>query len=332
MIAQLKNLILKILRQILAQVGGVLLSTKVYGGLLSQRALAVHQLTQINSLNLEPGLTGLIFSKDRALQLYSLLFTYFKLVKNPAPLFVIYNASTGDHEKSYLEIAQALNEISIPVILVKEQKSFRETLLQVLDRIKTKNIFCLVDDIIFIRSVDLALAAKINPLESILSLRHSPHLRRSYTANAEQAPPNFRPSTRHPILLEFNWFEKGHEWSDPWSVDGQILATAELKSLSQICQFKAPNTYEGELKSFNDLCRNRLGLCYSESKILNLPINRIQNEVLNRSGNISPEVLLQHWNLGEMLNTQQFNQHIPQSPHEEHLINFCSRQKIELSI
>lgn len=305
--------------------GGVVLSNRAYNQLLLQRERAVSELVVFEGAGLEQGIVGVVFSKDRALQLYTLLSTYFEYVENPASLFVIYTASTDAHAKAYAEVEEALKGCSAEVLFVREIGGFRESLLKVFKEIRTKNIFFLVDDIVFIRPLNLDVAARLDPFNAILSFRHSPHLRRSYTAGVNQLPPTLSQSRVDPGLLEFKWFEQGNEWSDPWSLDGQILSTAEVRVLTRLSDFKAPNTYEAALKSFNDIVKGRVGLCYSESKILNLPLNRVQTEALNISGNISPEFLLSRWNDGMMLDTSMLENHIPRSPHEELALKFKKR-------
>jgi len=166
----------------------------------------------------------------------------------------------------------------------------------------------------------------------VLSLRHSPSLTRSYTANKKQLPPKLSDFKAVSGMFEFHWFEAGNEWSDPWSVDGQILSTAEVIAITKVSSFSAPNSYEAAMKSFNKLCSNRVGLCYFESKILNLPINRVQNECENLSGTVSPEYLLDQWQKGMMLDTTKLLTHIPQSPHEEHEIIFKMRPPLQNTI
>lgn len=314
-----------LLRRFTNYFGGVLLSKKIYQQIFVQRAHAVAELVAKEKAGLDQGLACVIFSKDRALQLYTLLHTYFARVKNPVPVYVIYSVSNEAHAQSYREVEAAFSGHVVGVNFVPDEDSFRDSLLAVLRQIHVTSIFFLVDDIIFIRPVDLSIATAIDPQRWILSLRHSPNLRRSYTANVSQQPPNFFPTEISSDLLAFNWFEQGHEWSDPWSVDGQILSTAEVRVLTRISQFKAPNSYEVALKTFNDIAKGRGGICFKESKILNLPINRVQSEINNFSGSVSTAFLLDQWNKGLMIDADMFDDHTPLAPHEEHLLRFRRR-------
>lgn len=291
----MRNIAKKLLQQAVEQVGGVVLSKRAFDALRLTRRKAILELVAEAEKGMKPGVTAIVCSKDRALQMYTLLATYFELVKNPAPLVIIYNASTAAHAKAYAQVAKAFEKAPVPVEWVKET-TFREAINEVLAKIKTRNMFFLVDDIVLIRPLDLKLAAEIDAYNSILSFRLSPHLRRSYTMNVPQLPPAFKPAPEGKELLEFKWYEAGNEWSYPYSMDGHVFPTAEIRVITRLATFKAPNTYEGALMEFADLAEHRRGLCYRESQILNLPLNRVQNEVENIAGNVSPEYLLEQCN------------------------------------
>lgn len=303
----------------------ILLSKFEYQSILLQRSAAVRELVDHADSRFHDGLTGIIFSKDRAFQLDALLESYFEKVMNPVNLIVLFKATNASHMRAYQEVMECYRNHNPAIQYVEEVDGFRGSLLQVLNNVRTKSIFFLVDDIIFINKVDLSIYSKVNPKTSILSLRLSPNLKRSYTMGRHLSPPNFSISTISAELLEFKWFEQSCEWSYPWSVDGNIYSTAEINVISQISKFYAPNSYEDALKLFKDIAIDRTGYCFKESKILNLAINRVQNEIKNQSGNITPEFLLEQWNKGFRMDRSKFHSYIPSSPHEEHMIKFRRR-------
>lgn|GEM_PF-6805731 len=51
---------------------------------------------------------GIVFSKDRALQLHALLSSYSEKVTSPAPLYILYHTSTPRHQKAYAELMEIL--------------------------------------------------------------------------------------------------------------------------------------------------------------------------------------------------------------------------------
>lgn len=311
----------RVLKAIASYFGAILISKITYKQIVSQRDAAFNLLLN-NTVNLNSGSVCVIFSKDRPLQIYSLLDSYFKCVNNPLPVTVIYNTKNLELEDAYLQVAKLFLDLKVTVKFVKEIVSFKETLLSVLAEISVDKVLFLVDDIVFIKPVNFGLLEIIDPHLNVLSLRHSPFLTKSYTTKTLQSAPTFLESSLSEELLEFQWFEKGCEWSDPWSVDGHFLSTLEVRLISQISDFKAPNTFEIALKAFNSNIIDRKGLCFKESKILNLPINRVQNEVDNVSGNISVDFLLDKWREGLAIDTSIFDNHIPLSTHEEHEIKF----------
>jgi len=284
----------------------------------------VRELVETHHAKLRKGLTAVVFSKDRPMQLFALLTSYIRHVSNPVPLVVVYSASSVSYADAYLEVCATLGEF-VEISLIDDTQGFRNSLLDVLAHTRTRNVLFFVDDIVFIRPVDLQLAQEIDPSRYILSLRHGPHLSRSYTANTTQQPPNFGPSPYGADTLTFRWFAAGNEWSNPWSVDGQVLSTAEVAVMTRVSDFIAPNSYEGALTSFNDLIGGRMGLCYKQSKILNLAINRVQKEVKNRCGGISCEFLQEQWQKGWAIDTTVLDMHIPTSPHEDHAVSFVPR-------
>ncbi|QWD07838.1 hypothetical protein G6689_01700 [Polynucleobacter paneuropaeus] len=301
-----------------------LLTIKKYESILSQRSNALYELIEKEKENLKPGISGVIFSRNRAFQLDALLTSYFEKVRSPAPLAVIYKATNLEHEQAYEEVISRFR-CANPRVDFISQTNFQDSLLEVLNGINVQSIFFLVDDIIFIDELDLEIAERIDSSLGILSLRLSPRLTRSYTSNRNQLPPKFLPSEIQSDLLKFKWFDKGCEWSDPWSVDGNIYSTAEIKVLTRISRFSAPNSYEDCLKLFADLAKNRIGYCFKNGKILNLAINRVQNERVNASGDITADYLLEKWNDGFQMDRTRFESYQPNSPHEEHSIEFRRR-------
>lgn len=309
---------------------------RFFGGeLISKNEIIQYRSHLLNCINymtnlekkkyLEQGLSCVVFSKDRAMQLYSLIESYNKFVKNPVDLQVIYNSSSTDHELAYKELSNLIKNFPFKVNLIKEKQSFRETLLNVLTNIKTKNLFFLTDDDLFINNLDINLLLSINPKNEILSLRHNPKISYSFTANAHFKPPRFRIFQSIDNLNEFDWFDSGYEWSDPWSVNGQIYLTAEIVAISKISLFQFPNSYENALKFFNFLMIDRKGLCYDESIIMNIPMNIVQSEYKNLHGDITIESLLESWKRGYKLDIDVFKNSKLNSTHKNTKVQFKKR-------
>lgn len=318
------HLLKRIFQKITPYFGGVLLSESIYDQVLLQRKNALIELVKLERIDLIDGITGIVFSKDRPLQLYALLESYSQYVKNPAPLHVIFSSTNSSYESAYNNIKEWVNKNNFfHIEFISQKDIFSEVLNRLLRQIKTKTVFFLVDDNVFINEINFDDIRQNISSDVIISLRHSPLIKESYTTKQNFSPPKFKKINKN--LLMFNWFESPCEWSDPWSVDGHFLDLAEIRVISRLSSFSAPNSFEIALKAFNDISKQKKGYCFNNSKIINLPINRVQDEVRNTSGNISPEFLLEKWNNNYSLDRSCLNKLKLTSTHEEFRINFKLR-------
>lgn len=324
----MKRFLSNIANPLLNLFGGKIISNKEYNRFQTQLRYSIHKLIKEQSkLHSVKGTTCLIFSKDRAIQLFALLETYLKFTSNKIPIFIIYNTSNNEHAHSYIELKNLFKKKIPRLKFIKENNSFRNTLLDFLTQIKTKNMFFLTDDNIFINKLDLNCLSSIDPQKKILSLRLNPEIEYSYTSRLKFKPPVFNLNKDYKNILEFNWFDKIGEWSDPWSVDGHLFSTAEILVLSKLSEFNYPNSYEGALKTFNFLIQDRKGLCFDNSKIMNIPMNVVQSEIDNFNDNISTEYLLNRWKNGYKIDVDSITNVKLKSTHQTQIIKFVKKSE-----
>ena len=133
---------------------------------------------------------GIVFSKDRALQLHALLSSYLEKVISPAPLHILYTTSTSEHQRAYQKIMEIF---SGKFLFVKQSSadSFRNDLLRIQDSISAEKMFFLVDDVLFIEDFDMKDFTKFNTDEIIPTLRMGLNLKECYTIQKEQPLPEF---------------------------------------------------------------------------------------------------------------------------------------------
>ncbi len=72
--------------------------------------LAQIRLSKIASSD-ENSVFGIVFSKDRPIQLHALLESYTHYTANPAQLVVLYNVSDNNYEKGYEELQKLWPQI-----------------------------------------------------------------------------------------------------------------------------------------------------------------------------------------------------------------------------
>ena len=82
-------------------------------------------------------------------------------------------------------------------------------------------------------------------------------------------------------------------WGYPNTVDMTIYRKDDIAHDLCSLPYISPNTLEGHWASRARRVMGRYGLCYPVSKIVNLPLNRVQNQCENRHMNfMTPQELL----------------------------------------
>lgn len=255
---------------------------------------------------------GIVFSKDRPLQLDALLESYFGLVENAAPLTILYRPSNDEYRAAYQQIAEYNKGRPAQFI---EEKSFKNDLLTALNLADSQRIFFLVDDDIFIAPFDMSEIFEVDLTAYIPSLRLGLSLDYCYPVDQPQPVPPHQP-WKHGMSSWF-WRDGKLDWGFPMSVDGNIFFRHEIIRMSAVSDFKAPNSYEEALHSFFSLVSDRKGLCYATPRLMNIPVNKVQTESGNYSGTLSSDSLLQYWHSGYRIDWATLKEFANRSAHQE---------------
>jgi len=265
----------------------------------------------------------IVFSKDRPIQLYALLESYFNYVKNHPPPRVLYVSSDDAFEKAYREVFYEFKAKLGAV--VREQGSFKESLEDILNELQAGRLFFLVDDIIITRNFDLRQALDFSPLEAVFSFRHGGHLTRCYTQDKEQSLPDDLTEILGGQYLRWTWSRGIMNWGYSLSTDGHVFSTKEIRFLISRLDYKAPNTLEESLQAFNRFFSPRYGICYPESVLFNIPCNRVQVENENLFGDIHQDFLLDKWIEGLKIDIFKFESFVNESAHQEVELEYVRR-------
>lgn len=260
---------------------------------------------------------GLIFSCDRAMQLHALMCSYAKYVMPPRPLLtVLFKATSERHASAYRELFRECQKMEIDVRVIPEEPfAFRTQVLSALANVSSCQIFFLVDDMVFIRPIDFGLIRRIDGRRHIFSLRLGSHINYSYSIRRNISLPFFSPSPLDSTLT-WCWRDGDGEWDYPLSVDGHVFDSHEIQAMLTSIQFQAPNSMETNLcDRFHSWVRLRAGVCFPTACVVNLPLNCVQHESLNRTEGGSPDDLLSHWEAGEMLDYSVLTQKTHHSVH-----------------
>ncbi len=252
------------------------------------------------------GGVGIIFSKDRPIQLSALLSSYFEKVKNPCALHVLYGVSSIEYEDAYARVRSIYSNRDVTF---HNESDFREDLIALLESIKEEKVFFLVDDMVFIRSLDMDDFLSVDLMDYIPSLRLGMNLERCYTADAKQKRPEMK---RYGAKLvgesrfQWQWEDGIYDWGYPLSVDGNLFKAQEVLVMAKIAVYSAPNSFEKSLQWFMPAFIKRRGVCFERSIVVNIPFNKVQTENDNFSGNVSQEMFLEYWQKGYEIDVDKY--------------------------
>ena len=240
---------------------------------------------------------AMIFSKNRPMQLYTLLESIFRLT-NIRDITVLYK-----YDESYRAGLEKVKSLHQQVKFV-EEASFEE---QVKTFLKLGQKFCtfFVDDMVFKMPLDFKQPCQILDNNSDIiafSMRLGTHLTYCYPNNSAQRVPNGSINSGY-----FVWAWKGaeHDWGYPFSVDGHIFRRPELESWTSHLKFASPNQFESQMQGIRSVYAIP-NLCFSmiNSSVFNIPMNKVQNELNNRSESVSIDELYDSWMSGMTFNSE----------------------------
>lgn len=325
----MKKCLIQITEPLLKRLGLRLLRDKDYQCLQQNQTLLtelVHQARQTNgNATSKEGVSFIIFSKDRALQLDGLLRSMLHHVTGTYSIHVLYCASNAAHAHAYRELTDGIQNTDR--IQWTKESDFKKDLVRTLKSLKTESVCFLVDDIVFIRPVDLNTLGGTTMRDGIVSLRLGSKITFCYTKQKTMRSPKLNPINRQTNLLQFSWKDGNYDWAYPLSVDGHIFPSSEITVAAEFLNYRAPNTFERALQILTPLYQKRPGYCFDSPRMFNMPLNRVQNEKNNISGDISPEFLLAKWSEGMTIDFMKLSDIQTQSVHEERTVFFCDQKK-----
>lgn len=253
-----------------------------------------------------------IFSKDRACQLDLLIRSvkrYFAQWER-SRVHVLYTWSSAAFARGY-EIVRADHRELTYVCERDRSAGFRELVLDIVG--EERYVMFLVDDDVFKEPFSLDCAEfnclAENPQLMCLSLRMCPRMNYTYTYDRLMEIPAFEQG------VIWDWTTADGDWGYPMSIDGHIFRTTELAPLIRTLEFTNPNTFESVLATHP--LANPIAICFEESKLINLPVNRVQDTFPNRHGDITAESLNDRFLAGARLSLHTVNGVRNCSPHCE---------------
>lgn len=225
---------------------------------------------------------GILFSKDRAMQLDAALRSFYLHCENcglPC-LTVIYKVSNELHDRHYQQLAT-----EYPKVLFLREHDFKAQVVAGLAGYEY--VLFLVDDNIFTRRFSIneimdSLAANDDALG--FSLRLGTNTDFCYPLQKRQSIPAY--AIVPPNFLKFNWVTGSGDFGYPLEVSSSVYRVADIYELLQKNYYINPNTLEmilaGKRGAF--FASKPYLLCNYDSIAFCNPVNRVQDTCKNVAG------------------------------------------------
>lgn len=241
-----------------------------------------------------------IFSYDRPLQLYAMLESLYKHTSNINSVAVVYRTSNDEFAKGFDTVAADFPEVDF--LHQQSIDDFKPLTIQAIENSTSDYIVFAVDDNIVKDTISLSECItwleKTNAYGFYLKL--GTNLDYCYTENKPQAVPTHQQIHGPIYSWEFKDGEK--DWNYPNTVDMTLYRKKDIIDLYKSLPYSNPNLLESNWASWwvKYGAPSNFGLFYEKSKILNIPLNKVQTEfILNRDMELyTPQELLEKFEAG----------------------------------
>lgn len=305
---------------------------------------------------------GVIFSRDRAMQLDAMLRSLLRHCADPSlpRLYVLYAASSPQFRRQYAVLERYWRNL-LPITFHVERQ-FRSDLLGILglplspDRVPGSPlgravhrlsglrglvsfvakpwefVVFLVDDLVFVRRFSLGHAVQAlrsRPQAIGFSLRLGRNTTMCYALDCPQTLPPFTPVEGG--IMVFDWTAADCDFGYPLELSSSIYTASTVAGLLSAEEYSNPNTLESRMwvaaADFKMKGRQPALLCYTESVAFCNAVNRVQTTFENRSGDssgLSATALANSFDSGLRIDTDALSGFTPIACHDDTPFTFVN--------
>lgn len=229
----------------------------------------------------------IIFSKDRPMQLHLLLETMTLYVKGTSVTYILYKDSNTIATDGYKKL-----ELQFSNLHFVKETDFQQDLLTLLSNPIHSHICFLVDDCIFLNSInldDIYYDLTHRPQVIGFSLRLGYNTTKCHTLNRKQRKPyslseiSSSSKNKHQNLL-WDWKQGEADFGYPLEVSSSVYTAAFIANLCRRFTFSNPNSFELQM----NLYKNKLHaakpwlMSFTQSRACCIPLNLTQDQFQNR--------------------------------------------------
>lgn len=238
----------------------------------------------------------IIFSYNRPLQLEALLHSITTHVEHAQSVSIIYRTKGESFNTAYEEL-----KTSWPSVKFYQQHNppadFKPLLLELITQSPSAYICFGVDDIILTDTIDMnACVQALQKTDAYgFYLRLGKNITYSYNYNISLIIPEMTPIEQD--VYRFSFTGNKSYWAYPNTVDMTVYKKDDILPALKEMKYSSPNTLEALWNRQANLEHN--GLCFSHSKMVNAPLNIVQENWHSKHDDAySPEELLNFWQQG----------------------------------
>lgn len=273
----------------------------------------------------------IIFSYKRPLQLYAHLESLKKYVKGLSTITVLYRADDESYQNAYRKLKEQFSDVSFVQEKPTEQhQDFKSLLLRLLTTSINDYIIFATDDN-FVKdyvSIRDCMQALQKTHAYGFYLRLGKNLTHSYMANSIQETPHLIDIGNEILAWEIDQrkYPQFYDWSYPNTVDMTLFPKDQIINTILNLDFNNPTSFEGSWASLELYRPKKIGLCFAQSKVVNIPQNKVQTtSPINRSMNGQAEQLQTLFESGLKIDISPLHQWINTSAHAEYNFKYIAR-------
>lgn len=263
-----------------------------------------------------------VFSRDRACQLD----LFIRSAKHHFEEYpdlkwnILYTYSNDEYKLGYERLISHLgfaSDFKNDNLNFVKETNFKKDLLSLIDDKNDFTVF-FVDDIVWKNSFsiedDKFKIFKQNNLVLCLSLRLHKNLTYCYPAKINMTPPKFDSDNT------FRWRGQSGDYGYPMSLDGHFFRTGDILPLLKTLNYNNPNSLESYLAAYP--INKPLMMCFENSAVMSIPVNKVQTFNQNLHGNIPANFLNFKFLEGYIIKSEPFDRFKNISCHQEMTYEF----------
>ena len=157
-------------------------------------------------------------------------------------------------------------------------------------------------------------------------LRLGTHLDRSYSFAQPQPVPPLTPIDNNMLIWTFKDSGTQFDWGYPNNVDMTLYRKSNIQQSLQMHSFSSPNTMEAVWAGSQGSVLHRFGLCFTDSVIVNIPVNCVQQDYSNNQMHSwTPAQLLELFEAGQKIDIEPLAGIQNRSCHINYNLTFITR-------